>query len=157
MVFYTQTTGVIINVVVCVIALIAIGVSLFFMTARSGLSWKAVFTRYLISFGIQIVSLALAAGLSALVAVFMDGVGRPSTWFSENWLILGLFFCPMFFGMGILPAYYLERTKKVSTHCSYMLLQGLIYSLNAHFFRTNLVWASAFSCSCIRTVCSSSF
>lgn len=113
MIFYTETTGIIINVVVCVIALAAIGVSLFFMSARSGLSWPAVLRRYGITFAIQILSLALASGLTILIAVFMDGVGRPMTWFSELWLIVGLYFCPMFFGMGILPALYLERTKNV--------------------------------------------
>ncbi|XP_073848916.1 endoplasmic reticulum metallopeptidase 1 [Musca autumnalis] len=138
MVFYTQTTGVIINVVVCIIALLAIAVSLFFMTARSGLSWKAVITRYLTIFAIQIVSIALAAGLTILVAVFMDGVGRPMTWFSETWLLIPLFFCPMFFGMGILPAYYLEKTKKdqlslgfriqlfMHSHCLFLILLTIV-------------------------------
>lgn len=114
MVFYTKNTGIIINIVVCVIALIAIGVSLFFMSARSGLSWLAIFKRYGISFAIQIVSLCLAAGLTLLVALFLDGIGKPMTWYTDNWLLIGLFFCPMFFGMAILPAFYLEKTKKVN-------------------------------------------
>ncbi|XP_065367014.1 endoplasmic reticulum metallopeptidase 1 [Calliphora vicina] len=111
-VFYTESTGVIINVVVCIIAVIAIGVSLFFMSARSGLSWPAILKRYGIAFAIQIVSLCLAAGLTLLVALFLDGVGRSMTWYSANWLLIGLFYCPMFFGMAILPAIYLEKTKK---------------------------------------------
>uniref|UniRef100_A0A1I8NNC2 FXNA-like protease n=1 Tax=Stomoxys calcitrans TaxID=35570 RepID=A0A1I8NNC2_STOCA len=138
MVFYTQTIGIVINVVVCVIALLAIAVSLFFMHARSGLPMKGVLMRYLTIFAIQIVSLALAAGLTALVAVFMDGVGRPLTWFSETWMLIGLYFCPMFFGMGILPAYYLEKTKKdklslgfriqlfMHSHCLFLIILTIV-------------------------------
>jgi len=72
MVFYTQTIGVIINVVLCVVALTAIGVSLYFMSARSGLSWPAIFQRYGICFAVQIMALLFEAGLTLLLALFMD-------------------------------------------------------------------------------------
>ncbi|XP_030385725.1 endoplasmic reticulum metallopeptidase 1 [Scaptodrosophila lebanonensis] len=111
-IFYTETTSIIVNVIVCVIALVAIGVSLYFMSARSGCSWSGVLVRFGITVGIQLVSLALACGLAMLVAVFMDGVERSMSWFTQMWLILGLYLFPVLFGMSILPAIYLEKTKR---------------------------------------------
>ncbi|KAH8300218.1 hypothetical protein KR044_011636, partial [Drosophila immigrans] len=111
-IFYTATTGVIINVIVSVIALLAIGISIYFMSVRSGCSLGGVMTRFGIVLGIQLVSLALALGLAILVAVFMDGVDRSMSWFTQMWLIIGLYLFPIIFGMSILPALYLQKTKK---------------------------------------------
>ncbi|XP_017836680.1 endoplasmic reticulum metallopeptidase 1 isoform X2 [Drosophila busckii] len=111
-IFYTETTNIIVNVVVGVLALLAIGISLYFMSVRSGCSLKGVLLRFGIIFGIQLVSLALACGLTLLVAVFMDGVERSLSWFTQMWMIIGLYVFPIIFGMSILPAIYLERTKQ---------------------------------------------
>ncbi|XP_017865425.1 PREDICTED: endoplasmic reticulum metallopeptidase 1 isoform X1 [Drosophila arizonae] len=112
MIFYTATTNIVINMIVSVIALLAIGVSLYFMSVRSGCSISGVLVRFGIILGIQLVSLGLALGLALLVALFMDGVNRSLSWFTEMWLLLGLYIFPIIFGMSILPALYLERTKK---------------------------------------------
>ncbi|XP_034478526.1 endoplasmic reticulum metallopeptidase 1 isoform X1 [Drosophila innubila] len=111
-IFYTATTSIIINVVISVVALLAIGVSIYFMSVRSGCSLSGVLMRFGIIFGIQLVSLALALGLGLLVALFMDGVDRSMSWFTQMWLIIGLYVFPIIFGMSILPAFYLEKTKK---------------------------------------------
>lgn len=110
--FYSLNTSIIVNSVVCVIAVCAIGVSLFFMSARSGLGWLAIIRRYALAFVVQLLSISLGAAIAITIAVFMDGVGRSMTWFSQSWLICGLYFCPIFFCMGIFPALFLERTKK---------------------------------------------
>ncbi|XP_060653125.1 endoplasmic reticulum metallopeptidase 1 isoform X2 [Drosophila nasuta] len=112
MIFYTETTSVIINSVIGAIALLAIVISLYFMSLRSGCSLVGVLTRFGIVLGIQLVSLALALGLAVLVAVFMDGVDRSLSWFTHMWLIIGLYGFPIIFGMSILPSLYLEKTKK---------------------------------------------
>lgn len=85
------------------------------MSARSGLGWLAVIRRYALAFAIQLLSLLIGAFIALIIAVFMDSVGRSMTWFSQTWLIFGLYFCPIFFCMGIFPALFLERTKKVSS------------------------------------------
>ncbi|TMW54766.1 hypothetical protein DOY81_000297, partial [Sarcophaga bullata] len=137
-VFYTENTGVIINIVVCLIALCAIGFSLYFMSARSGLGWPAIFTRFGICFAIQMISLVLAAGLTILEALFLDAVDRSMSWYYSYWLLIGLYFCPMFFGMGILPAVYLEKTKRdplslgfriqlfMHSHCLFLIILTLV-------------------------------
>lgn len=110
--FYTETTSIIINLVIGVTAVVAIGVSLYFMSVRSGCSLGGVLVRFSVVFGIQLVSLALALGLALLVAVFMDGVNRSLSWFTQMWLIIGLYVLPIIFGMSFLPSLYMERTKK---------------------------------------------
>lgn len=112
MLFYTQTTSIIINVVIGISAIVAIAVSLYFMSVRSGCSLGGVLVRFSVIFGIQLVSLALALGLALLVAVFMDGVNRSLSWFTQMWLIIGLYVLPVIFGMSFLPSLYMEKTKK---------------------------------------------
>uniref|UniRef100_A0A0K8UYI2 FXNA-like protease n=2 Tax=Bactrocera latifrons TaxID=174628 RepID=A0A0K8UYI2_BACLA len=136
--YYTLNTSIIVNSVVCVIAVCAIGVSLFFMSARSGLGWLAVIRRYSLAFAVQLLSLSLGAVFALIIAVFMDGVGRSMTWFSQTWLIFGLYFCPIFFCMAIFPALFLERTKKdllslgfriqlfMHSHCLMLILLTIV-------------------------------
>lgn len=112
MLFYTQTTSIIINMVIGISAIVAIAVSLYFMSVRSGCSLGGVLVRFSVIFGIQLVSLALALGLALLVAVFMDGVNRSLSWFTQMWLIIGLYVLPVIFGMSFLPSLYMEKTKK---------------------------------------------
>ncbi|XP_064542360.1 endoplasmic reticulum metallopeptidase 1 isoform X1 [Drosophila montana] len=111
-IFYTATTSIIINSIVSGVALLAIGISVYFMSVRSGCSLSGVLMRFGIILGIQLVSLALAAGLALLVAVFMDAVDRSLSWFTQMWLIIGLYLFPIIFGMSILPALYMEKTKR---------------------------------------------
>lgn len=112
MIFYTETTSIIVNVVVTLLALLGVGISIYFMSLRSGCSWKGVLLRFSISIAIQFVSLILAIGLALLVALFMDGVDRSMSWFTSSWTIFGLYLAPIVFGLSILPALYLEKTKR---------------------------------------------
>ncbi|XP_037716788.1 endoplasmic reticulum metallopeptidase 1 [Drosophila subpulchrella] len=112
MIFYTETTSIIVNVVVTLLALLGIGISLYFMSVRSGCSWKGVLLRFSITIAVQFISLLLALGLALLVAVFMDGVNRSMSWFTSSWTIFGLYLTPIIFGLSILPALYLEKTKR---------------------------------------------
>lgn len=112
-IFYTENVGIIINIVVCVIAIIAIGISLYMMAADSAISLKAIFSRLGTSFAVQVVALAVGGGLALLNALFMDAIGSAMSWYSQKWMFVGLYFCPLFFGMGMLPACYLEKSRKV--------------------------------------------
>uniref|UniRef100_A0A034VAS1 FXNA-like protease n=2 Tax=Bactrocera dorsalis TaxID=27457 RepID=A0A034VAS1_BACDO len=109
---YTLNTSIIINLVVCAAALVAIAISLYFVATKANLSWLPFTTYCLHTLIIQILSLALATGIPLLIAYFMDIIGCSMSWFSANWLICGLYFCPAFFALGICPAIFLESTKK---------------------------------------------
>ncbi|XP_036344797.1 LOW QUALITY PROTEIN: endoplasmic reticulum metallopeptidase 1-like, partial [Rhagoletis pomonella] len=112
MLSYTLNTGIIINFVVCLVTLIAIGISMFFMSKHDSLGWRVIIAHCALAFLIQILSVALGAGSSILIAYLMDSMGYSMSWFSSNWLIFGLYFCPMFFCLGIFPAIFLKRTKQ---------------------------------------------
>lgn len=60
-------------------------------------------------------------GVTLLIAVFMDAIGLSMAWFSQPWMIFGLYFCPMFFVMGILPAIYFSRTKEHGLPLAYAI------------------------------------
>lgn len=136
--YYSLQTSIIVNSVVCVAAFSAIGVSLFFMSARSGLSWLEISRRYALAFAVQILSLSVGALLVMGIACFLDIVGCSMSWFSRTWLIGGLYFCPLFFCKGIFPALFLERTKKdplslgfriqliMHSHCLILILLTII-------------------------------
>jgi len=59
------------------------------------------------------VGVALGIALVMSIALFLDAVNLSMSWFSQNWMLFGLYFCPMIFGMGIVPAIYFSRTKEV--------------------------------------------
>lgn len=114
LVFYTETDGIIINICVSLTALICIGISYGTMSKVTGCPVSKIINKSMILFGIQILSTLLAIFLTFAVAIFMDWIKLPMSWFAQPWMILGLYFSPMIFGLGILPAMYLEKSKYVS-------------------------------------------
>ncbi|XP_055837180.1 endoplasmic reticulum metallopeptidase 1 isoform X1 [Episyrphus balteatus] len=140
-IFYTQTVSTIINLVICAAALAAIGTSIFFMIIRSGLGIDEILKRFASVIGLQMLSLILGIVLSLLVALFMDVINLSMTWFSQMWLLIGLYFCPMFFGMGIIPAIYCQYKKRdqlslgfriqlfMHAHCLFLVVLTLCLTL----------------------------
>ncbi|XP_037954986.1 endoplasmic reticulum metallopeptidase 1 [Teleopsis dalmanni] len=112
MIYYSETTGVIINIVVCVIAIATILVYIWNMAHQTGMFRRRIFIKFGILFGIQLAAVVLAFLLTMTITVFLDAVGLSMSWFSQSWIIFGLYFCPMFFVMGIIPAIYLSRIKE---------------------------------------------
>lgn len=114
LVFYTETEGIILNVLVSLAAIICIGISYATMSKVTGYPLSKIINKCLTLFSIQILSTLLAIFLTFAIAIFMDWIRLPMSWFTQSWLILGLYFCPMIFGLGILPALHLEKSKHVS-------------------------------------------
>ncbi|XP_017474395.1 PREDICTED: endoplasmic reticulum metallopeptidase 1-like isoform X2 [Rhagoletis zephyria] len=112
-IFYTEQTGVIINITTSVCAVFIICISVYLMSRDDGADTiKQVFIRFSTIVGVQIVTTLVAGGLTFLIAVAIDGIGASECWYSETWLIFGLYFCPMFFAMTLLPAVYMHCTKE---------------------------------------------
>lgn len=149
LVFYTETEGIILNVVVCLAAIAACGYSFFQMSNCTGLKLRHVLRRSLNTFLVQVVAVLIAALLVFLMGIFMDLIHLPMSWFTHSWLILGLYFCPLFFGFAIIPALYFHYTKDVSTE-----ICGPINALLTFlFFRIVFQWDIACSCCYIVIVC----
>lgn len=111
-IYYSQNTGLILNIVACVIAFISIFLYVWLLPKHMGLRRSRTFMHFGIIFGIQLVSVCLATGFTIGLGILIDSMGYPLSWYSNNWLLFGLYFCPMFFFLGILPAIYLHKTKE---------------------------------------------
>lgn len=112
-VYYSETTGTVVNIIVCIIAIITILAYIWNMAHQTGMFRRRVFIKFGILLGIQVAAVLLAILVAITVAILMDSVGLSMSWFAQPWMIFGLYFCPMFFMMGLLPAIYLSRTKEV--------------------------------------------
>ncbi|ALC42479.1 CG10051 [Drosophila busckii] len=113
MIVYNESAGIAINIVVSISALICICLSVFMMTKGDAADApKAVAKRFGIIFVVQLISVAVGWGLTILIAVIMHSAGLGQSWYYHIWMTFGLYFCPMFLGLGLLPAFYIEFTKK---------------------------------------------
>ncbi|XP_067630291.1 endoplasmic reticulum metallopeptidase 1 [Eurosta solidaginis] len=111
-VHYTETTGTTVNILICIIAIITILAYIWNMAHQTGMFRRRVFVKFGILLGVQLTAVVLALMLTFTIAIFMDTVGLSMSWYSQTWMVFGLYFCPMFFMMGLLPAIYLSRTKE---------------------------------------------
>lgn len=63
--------------------------------------------------GVQGLCIALSLGLMMLLAFIYDAANRSMSWFSNPWLLFGIYICPMFFCLGIGPSLYIKYWKRV--------------------------------------------
>ncbi|CAD7014585.1 endoplasmic reticulum metallopeptidase 1 isoform X2 [Ceratitis capitata] len=113
LVFYTETEGIIVNVLVSIVAIITCTISFKQMAKTTGSKFGNIINRAITSLGIQVLAVISAVAICFFIAVFMDLVHMPMTWFTNSWLILGLYFCPLFFAFAIVPALYFHSQKRV--------------------------------------------
>uniref|UniRef100_A0A1A9W2G5 FXNA-like protease n=1 Tax=Glossina brevipalpis TaxID=37001 RepID=A0A1A9W2G5_9MUSC len=138
MIFYTESVGIILNIIVCLIAIIAIGLSLYLMAVDSAISLKSMLSSFAASFAVQVATLVAAGGLAFLNALFIDAIGSAMSWYSQKWIFMGLYFCPLFFAMGFLPACYLSKSRKgklylgfhiqllMHSHCLFLIVVTIV-------------------------------
>ncbi|XP_055921170.1 endoplasmic reticulum metallopeptidase 1-like isoform X1 [Eupeodes corollae] len=141
LIFYSETEGIILNIIVCIIALSSIGASYFLMSQDTGITVDRIIKRGSILFGVHVFGCIAGIALTFLLGVFMDLLHMPMSWFTNSWLILGLYFCPLFFGMGIVPAVFIAKTKDdrlpvsfrvhllLHGHCIFLVLLTLIMTI----------------------------
>ncbi|XP_017147750.1 endoplasmic reticulum metallopeptidase 1 isoform X5 [Drosophila miranda] len=111
LVFYTETEGIILNVIV---SLVAIGTCLYafkLMASNSGIKLEKIFKRVMHTFVVQLFAVITAVTLTVFLGWFMDLVHLPMSWFTHSWLILGLYFTTFIFGLAIVPALYYHYTQ----------------------------------------------
>ncbi|XP_043948246.1 endoplasmic reticulum metallopeptidase 1 [Drosophila biarmipes] len=135
LVFYTETEGVILNVIVALAAIGICGFAFKLMSVGSGIKLEKILKRVLHTLLVQILSVVVGAVLPILLGLFMDAVHLPLSWFTNSWLILGLYFTTFFFGLAIVPALYFHWTKhdklpigqriQLLLHCHCVLLAVL--------------------------------
>ncbi|XP_055917039.1 endoplasmic reticulum metallopeptidase 1 [Eupeodes corollae] len=134
-VHYTEGAGVAINLVVSLVAFLSIGVSVWMMLKEKAYEPKDCLMRFVQIFGVQLLTVILGIGLTILVGMLVRALGLSMSWYKDSWMLFGIYFCPMFFVMGIIPAFYLGWTKKNTVitlrHSVFMFLhsQAIILSL----------------------------
>lgn len=113
LVFYTETEGMILNVVVAIGAIVICSLAIKLMSNNTGLKLWKILKYTLHTFGVLILSVLVGATLCIFMGIMMDLLHMPLSWYTHNWLILGLYFCPFFFGLAIVPALYFQYTATV--------------------------------------------
>jgi len=100
---YTEKTGVILNCCFAVTSLILICCSLWKMTSVSEVSPGRISILFVIALGLHLLGCLLCITLPLLMAVLYDVSDRTLTYYSNNWLVIGLYICPAIIGM-VLPS-----------------------------------------------------
>ncbi len=62
---------------------------------------------------VQALCIGVGLGLLLVLAVIYDAAYRSMSWFSNPWLLFGIYVCPLFFCLGIGPSLYIMFRKKV--------------------------------------------
>lgn len=126
-VYYSEQIGLIINIVVCVIFLITLLAYIWNMAHHTGMFRRRILVKFGILFAIQLAAVVLSVLVTIFIAWFIDAVSLSMPWYKQTWMVFGLYFCPMFFILGILPAIYLSYTKEHGLPLAYAL-QLLMHS-----------------------------
>uniref|UniRef100_A0A1I8P5N1 FXNA-like protease n=1 Tax=Stomoxys calcitrans TaxID=35570 RepID=A0A1I8P5N1_STOCA len=116
MVAYTETTGIIINSIVCCCAIIFIFLSVFLMSGTDEKDEaKPVYMQFFLIFGFQLLTVAVAVGLTILIAIIVEALSMTQSWYTQTWMIFGLYYCPMFFVLALGPGLYIHWRKNKKT------------------------------------------
>ncbi|XP_034477899.1 endoplasmic reticulum metallopeptidase 1 [Drosophila innubila] len=141
LVFYTETEGIILNVVVSIAAIVACGLAIKLMPNNTGIKLEKILKHTLHTFIALILGVFAGAALTLFIAVLMDVMNMPLSWFTHNWMMLGLYFCPFFFGLAFVPAMYFHYTKDgyfpigqrvqllMHCHCLFLALLTIVLTI----------------------------
>lgn len=136
---YTEPTGVLINSIICSCALISIGLWVFLkgkVEKKKRGGSLTVYKKFVYILGVQVIAVFAAVGLTLLIATIMGALGLTQSWYSEEWLIFGLYFCPMFFALTMIPGIYIQWSKKTVWKMVNML--NKITEVFIHYYR--ILW-----------------
>ncbi|KAH8386240.1 hypothetical protein KR200_007727, partial [Drosophila serrata] len=128
-VYYTETTGIIMNCCIAVISLVLVGCSLWRMARQSEkVTIPQICLWFLIILGLHVVGVILCFCLPLLMAVIFDAGDRSMTYFSSKWLVFGLYICPAVIGLVIpLTLYYTLKPNDKLSHAYHLQM-----SLHSH-------------------------
>ncbi|XP_052839792.1 endoplasmic reticulum metallopeptidase 1-like [Drosophila gunungcola] len=128
-VYYTETTGIVLNCLIGVISLVLVGCSLWRMSRQSEeASLPQISIWFLSILGLHVLGFLLSTGLPLLMAVIFDAGDRSLTYFTSTWLLFGLYVCPAIIGLVLpLTLYYTLKPNDKLSHPYHLQL-----SLHAH-------------------------
>ncbi|XP_016981262.1 endoplasmic reticulum metallopeptidase 1 [Drosophila rhopaloa] len=122
---YTEKTGIILNYCFAVLSILLVGCSLWRMGYVSEISVGRISIAFVIIFGLHLLGCLLCISLPLIMALLYDIGDRTLNYYSNNWLVIGLYICPAIIGL-VLPStlYHSFKPNKKLSH-SYQIYIGL--------------------------------
>ncbi|XP_037956829.1 endoplasmic reticulum metallopeptidase 1-like [Teleopsis dalmanni] len=118
---YTETQGKIINLSVAVAAIILVVISILRIATASRAPSSDVWSQFLLIFMLHILGFVLAVVLPIIIATLYDMADLSMTWFTNKWLVIGLYVCPALFGLAAPTVFYLSLSNNQKIAHSYKL------------------------------------
>ncbi|EDX06746.1 GD10863 [Drosophila simulans] len=122
---YTEKTGIILNYCFAVASVLLVGCSLWKMSCVSEVSAGRISILFASHLGLHLAGCLLCIGLPLLMSVLYDVSDRTMTYYSNNWLVIGLYICPAIIGL-VLPSslYHSFKSDDKISH-PYQMYVGL--------------------------------
>ncbi|XP_063704950.1 endoplasmic reticulum metallopeptidase 1-like [Culicoides brevitarsis] len=119
LIFYSQLTSTIINSILFVVLTLIVSWCVYQFKNSQGMKFSGGILEFIIAIAIQLAGLVLGTGVTMLLAFILDVCGRSMSWYANQWLILGLYFCPFFFCNCLIPYLYIRWREKSDVADSY--------------------------------------
>ncbi|XP_060658303.1 endoplasmic reticulum metallopeptidase 1-like [Drosophila nasuta] len=127
-VYYRASTGTILNSCIAAVSIGLVCVSLWRMARVSEVSLFDISIWFGILLALHVLGMILCLGLPLLMAVMFDAGDRSLTYFTNTWLMIGLFICPAIIGLSLpTTVYYMFRKNLNISHAYHVQM-----SLHAH-------------------------
>uniref|UniRef100_A0AAG5D6A0 FXNA-like protease n=1 Tax=Anopheles atroparvus TaxID=41427 RepID=A0AAG5D6A0_ANOAO len=112
LVYYPLWASILLNLGLSAVALATIGVSLWLTMRRTNITLRSLSIECLASGGVILLSIVVGAGLSLVLGVILNAVGSSMRWFTQTWLIFGLYITPYLIATSAGPMLYLRFVRK---------------------------------------------
>ncbi|XP_052892583.1 endoplasmic reticulum metallopeptidase 1-like [Anopheles moucheti] len=124
LVYYPLWASILLNIGLSVIAISVISLSLWLLSRSTELTIWQLVLQGLQSMGVILLSIIVGVGLSLLLAVILNAIESTMSWFTQTWLIFGLYICPFLMATCTGPVLYIHFVKHdhLSLHARVQLL-----------------------------------
>ncbi|XP_037944194.1 endoplasmic reticulum metallopeptidase 1-like [Teleopsis dalmanni] len=112
---YSATDGLKINFCTSVLTIILVGISIWRMAAVVSISMSSAVSYFTFVVFLQITAFISANILTILTAATLDLINHSMSWFSNKWLVIGLYICPTLFGLILPTLLHIHYKYSVST------------------------------------------
>ncbi|XP_043643211.1 endoplasmic reticulum metallopeptidase 1-like isoform X2 [Drosophila teissieri] len=122
---YTESTGIILNYCLAVMSVLLVGCSLWRMSCVSEVSPARISILFASHLGLHLAGCLLCIGLPLLMSVLYDVCDRTMTYYSNNWLVIGLYICPAIIGLVLPSSLYHSFCSNGKLSHPYQIYVGL--------------------------------
>ncbi|XP_034652122.1 endoplasmic reticulum metallopeptidase 1-like [Drosophila subobscura] len=127
-VYYKESTGVALNICFSLGAIVLVCLSLWRMARVSRQTVGTYARAFGMMFLLAILGFLLALGFPLLMSVFYDAGDRTMTYFTNSWLVIGIFICPSLLGLILPLTLYLSLRPSVKIpHTYHLQIAGHAY------------------------------